>query len=149
MKPDKEILQIYDIGSQLRNNFIAYRKTDAEPELCVWDTLTRRQLITFKNTSKKINIKGRRSDRKTKRRKRNDEEVVVISRTRPELDVAELFAKHEFTVVPRSLFDSQENCVNAKINHTSSPPWLTNLLHWIFQRIKTLGLLTVWVSSTS
>ena len=35
LKPDNEILQIYDICSQLRNNFIANRKTDAEPELCV------------------------------------------------------------------------------------------------------------------
>ena len=33
LKPDAEIVQIYDIGSQLRNNFIADRKT--EPELSV------------------------------------------------------------------------------------------------------------------
>ena len=33
--------------------------------------------------------------------------LVVIWRTRPELDVAELFTKHEFSVVPISLFDSQ------------------------------------------
>ena len=75
LKPDKEILQIYKICSQLRNNFIADRKTDAEPELFVWDTLPRRKLITFKSTSKQINVKGRRSDRKTTRRKRTDEEV--------------------------------------------------------------------------
>ena len=65
LKPDKEILQIYDICSHLWNNFIANRKTDTEPELCVWDTLPRRKLITFKSTSKQINVKGRRSDRKT------------------------------------------------------------------------------------
>ena len=40
--------------------------------------------------------------------------LVVISRTRPELDVAELFTIHEFSVVPRSLFDSQEKLWKCK-----------------------------------
>ena len=33
LKPDEDVLQIYDIGSQLRNKFIVERKTGAKPEL--------------------------------------------------------------------------------------------------------------------
>ena len=106
LNPYEEIFQIYDIGSQLRNNFIGDRKTDAEPKLCVWDTLPRRRFITFKSTSRQINVNV--VDRIVKLQERGlMKKLVVISRTRPELDAAELFTKHEFSVVPRSLFDSQ------------------------------------------
>ena len=33
--------------------------------------------------------------------------LLVISKSRPEIDISELFAKHEFTVVPRSRFDNK------------------------------------------
>ena len=84
LNPDEVILQIYDLGSQLRNNFIADRKTDAEPKLSVWDTLPRRKLITFKSTSKQINVKV--VDRIVKLQKERGlmKKLVVISRTRPE-----------------------------------------------------------------
>ena len=32
--------------------------------------------------------------------------LLVISRSRPGIDISELFAKHEFSVVPHSLFDN-------------------------------------------
>ena len=107
LKPDEEVLKIYDIGSHLRNNFITERKTGVEPELSVWDTLPRRKLITFKRKSKHINVKV--ADRIVKLQEERGlmKKLVVISRTRTELDVAELFTKHEFSVVPRSLFDPQ------------------------------------------
>ena len=34
--------------------------------------------------------------------------LLVISKSRPEIDISELFAKHEFTVVPRPLFDDED-----------------------------------------
>ena len=33
--------------------------------------------------------------------------LLVISRSRPGIDISELFAKHEFSVVPHSLFDNE------------------------------------------
>ena len=101
LKPDEEILQIYNISSQLRNNFITDRKTDAEPELSVWDTLLKQKLIAFKSTSKHINVKV--ADRIVKLQEERGlmKKLVVISRTRPMLDVTELFTKHEFSLVPR------------------------------------------------
>ena len=107
LKPDEDILQIYDIGSQLRNNFISDRKTDAEPELSVWHTLPRRKLITFKRSSKQMDVKVAYRIVKLKEERGLMKKLVVISRTRPELDVAEFFTKHDFSVVPRSLFDFQ------------------------------------------
>ena len=100
-------MQIYDIGSQLRNNSIANRRTDAEPKLSVWDSLPRQKLITFKSTSKQINVKVVDRTVQLQQERGLMKKLVVISRTRPELHVAEFFTKHEFSVVPRSLFDYQ------------------------------------------
>ena len=138
LKPDEEILQIYDIGSQLRNNFIADRKTNAEPKPSVWDSLPRRKLITFKSTSKQINVNVVDRMVKLQQERRLMKKLVVISRTRPELDVAELFTKHEFSVVPMSLFDSQGKLWRCNDKSDFFLAWLTNPSHWIFQRIKTL-----------
>ena len=96
LKPDEKILQIYDIGSQLRNNSNADRKTDAEPELSVWDTLPRRNLIKFKSTSKQINVNVEDRIVKLHEERGLMKKLVVISRIRPEITKTRILLKREF-----------------------------------------------------
>ena len=48
-----------------------------------------------------------RSDRKTTRKKRSDEEVGCNVENQTRVRCCRVFTKHKFSVVPRSLFDSQ------------------------------------------
>ena len=58
-------------------------------------------VITFKRTRKQINVKVADQIVKLQEERGLMKKLVVLSRTKLELDVAELFTKHEFSVVPK------------------------------------------------
>ena len=112
LKPDEKILQIYDIGSQLRNNSNADRKTDAEPELSVWNTLPRRNLIKFKSTSKQINVNVKDRIVKLQEERGLMKKLVVISRIGPEITKTRILLKREFYYSWYTLYSQKYNILS-------------------------------------
>ena len=103
LENDEELLNIESIGTQLYENFIKDRETNSE--VSVWDTINKRKLITFRENAKSLSITLKNKVIHLKEEKNLMTKLLVISRSRPEIDVAALFKVHKFSVVPRSLFD--------------------------------------------
>ena len=71
----------------------------------VFDPMKKRKLITFKTASKTITVNIYNKLVKLKEERNFTSKLLVIMRTRPDIDIAELFRVHEFYAVPRALFD--------------------------------------------
>ena len=89
------------------NKFIEERSTHAECN--VWDTMTKRKLVTFRSFGKSVTLKIKNKIVNLREERSLMTRLLVISRSRPGIDISELFAKHEFSVVPHSLFDNEGN----------------------------------------
>ena len=99
-----DILRREEIGQQMFDGFVTERLT--EGKFSVWDKMTKKKLGTYKiaNASTEIrvgdNVVNIKEERGLLRR------FIVISRSRPELDLKECIGTYEFGVVPRSIFAS-------------------------------------------
>ena len=107
LKNDHDLLEIESIGEEMYNTFIAERKV-GQPK-SVWDTMTKSKLTTFKKLNKSVKLKVKNKIINLKEERGLMTRLLVISRVRTELDIAELFSKHEFSVTPRALFNSEGN----------------------------------------
>ena len=103
LEREEELLDIENIGNSLYTSFLEDRKTGGVASL--WDPLKKRKLMIFKTASKSINIKMKDKVVKLKEERNLMTRLLVISRTRPDINIAEMLSAHEFSVVPRSLFD--------------------------------------------
>ena len=79
-----------------------------EGRLCVWDKMTKKKLKTFKTSNSTIESNAAYGGKlvKTKEERGLLQRPIVISRSRPQLDLKECIGTYEFGVVPRSLFAS-------------------------------------------
>jgi hypothetical protein len=93
-----------DIGQQMFESFVTERLT--EGRLSVWDKMTKRKLGTFKSANAMLEVRAGEKLVKIKEERGLLQRFVVISRSRPELDLKDCIGTYEFGVVPRSLFAS-------------------------------------------
>jgi len=84
--------------------FVTERLT--EGKLSVWDKITKKKLGTYKTINASTEIKVGDSMVKIIEERGLLQRFIVISRSRPELDLKECIETYEFGVVPRSLFAS-------------------------------------------
>ena len=91
------------IGETMHRQFLNERKSGEDKG--VFDPMKKRKLVTFKTASKTITVKLANKLVKLKEERKFTSKLLVIMRTRPDIDIAELFRVHEFSVVPRALFD--------------------------------------------
>ena len=93
------------------NNFITERfdASTTDQPVSLWDPMSKRKLRIFKTMNKTIMIKTKEKVVKLREERGLMTRLLVISRTRTNLDVAELIRTYEFSVVPHALFDSQGN----------------------------------------
>ena len=79
-----------------------------EGRLCVWDKMTKKKLKTFQTSNSTIAINAAYGGKliKIKEERGLLKIPIVISRSRPQLDLKECIGTYEFGVVPRSLFAS-------------------------------------------
>ena len=71
----------------------------------IWDHMKLRKLQTFSSTKKSVKVKLQEKV-VTLREERLMTRFVLTSRSRPEIDLPKYLGKHEFSVVPRSMFSS-------------------------------------------
>ena len=110
---DEDLLEVESIGEKMYDTFIDERKIG--PPKSVWDTMTKRKLVTFQRLNKSIKVKVKNKIISLKEERGLMHRLLVISRVRTDLDISELFAKHEFSVTPRALFNHEGNplkCTN-------------------------------------
>ena len=101
---DEDLLQCEDIGEALLTKFITTRKEGATAAASVWDKMTRRNLRTFRNAAKVIQIRLKDKIVHLREERGLMTRLLVLAKSRKEINLAELFKKHEFSVTPRSLF---------------------------------------------
>ena len=102
--PSKDVLNIKEVGEVMYTEFLEKRRTGTD--VSVRDTMHKRKLLTFKTSARVIEMKLKSDKIFTLKAERSlMTKLLVITRSRPEIDVAELFSIHEFSAVPRSLFD--------------------------------------------
>ena len=102
---DSDLLDIEAIGESMYNTFIEERICTGPKN--VWDVMHKRKLVTFNSLKKTVKVKVKDKIINLKEERGLMTRLLVISKCRPEIDISELFAKHEFTVVPRSHFDNE------------------------------------------
>jgi len=99
-----DIIHRDEIGQQMFESFVTERLT--EGKLSVWDKMNRRKLETFKSANASTVV--RMGDKMVKMKEERGllQRCIIISRSRPELDLKECIGTYEFGIVPRSLFAS-------------------------------------------
>ena len=97
-----DILQRDHIGQQMFVDFVNERLI--EGKLSVWGKMTKKKLKTFKSESATTEFKSGGNLIKIKEERGLLQRFIVISRSRPDLDLKECIGTYEFGVVPRSLF---------------------------------------------
>lgn len=113
------ILERDQTGEEMLKQFAFDRLT--EGKLGVWDKMQKQKLQTFKSTSATAEMRMGDKLIKVKEELGLLQRLIVISRSRPELDLKECIGAYEFGVIPRSLFASDGSmlfaCNKAKILH--------------------------------
>ena len=99
-----DILQRDAIGQQAFEEFVNQRLT--EGKLSVWGRMTKNKVKTFKSESATAEIKIGNQLIKIKEERNLLQRFIVISRSRPDLDLKVCIGEYEFGVVPRSLFSA-------------------------------------------
>ena len=115
----QDILERDEIGQRIFVEFDTERLT--EGRLCVWDKITKKKLTTFNTAYATIEINAGGKLVKIKEERGLLQRLIVISRSRPQLDLKKCIGMYEFGVVPRSLFASDGTVLlaydKAKILH--------------------------------
>ena len=115
----KDILERDEIGQELFEKFTTERII--EGKLSVWEKMTKRKLRTFKSVNATAEIRSDDKLIKLKEERGLLQRFIVISRSRPELDLKQCVGTYEFGIVPRSLFASDGSLLlaydKAKILH--------------------------------
>ena len=102
LEHDTELINFEDIGEALLTEFINTRKNGAGAS--VWDKISRRNLGTFRNSTKCISIKFKDKIVSLREERGLMTRLLVLAKSRPGINLSELFKKHEFSVTPRSFF---------------------------------------------
>ena len=72
----------------------------------IWDTISKEKIETFSSNNKSVNVKVNNSFVQIKEERKLMTKLLVVSRSRPDIDLSTYLGEYEFTVVPGSLFAS-------------------------------------------
>ena len=89
------------IGEEKYECFIKER---IESDSSTWDTIKKEKLPTFIDNNKVTNVKVNGETSHIKEEQKLMNRILIASRSRPEIDLSNIFGKYEFPVVPLSLF---------------------------------------------
>ena len=87
------------IGRKLLETFVNERiKSD---KVNVWSKMKKRKLLTWRSNGKKVRVSLKD---KVVELQEDRNLLMMVAKSRPEIDIKEAIGQHEFSVVPRSLF---------------------------------------------
>lgn len=89
-----------EIGKKMLETFTQERIQSDKVNL--WSTMKKRKLMTWKRNSKKMKVHIQDKVVELQEDRSLFARMMMVSRSRPEIDIEEAIGKYEFTVVPRS-----------------------------------------------
>ena len=115
----QDIIDRDKIGQQMFDQFSNERLTSGE--LSVWDKMKKRKIGAFKSSNATTEVRTGDKLTKVKEEQGMLQRLIVISRSRPDLDLKDCIGNYEFGIVPRSLSASDGSLLlpydKAKILH--------------------------------
>ena len=101
-KVKKDLLEQNDIGQELFQSFVKDRIKSGKINL--WSPMKKRKLQTWKTMGKKVTVSSAGQIVELQEDRNLFARMMVICKSRPEIDIQEAVGTYEFTVVPRSMF---------------------------------------------
>ena len=89
-------------GQSLFDTFVKDRILTGE--INIWSTLKRRKLLTWKSNAKKVKVSTKERIIELREDRSLFARMMMVCRSRPEIDFKQTIGLYEFTLVPRSLF---------------------------------------------
>ena len=84
-------------------------KEKLEGEGSIWDTIKKEKIATFVSNKKAFTVTINNQPYQIKEEKKFLNQLLVVSQTRPDLDLSTELGKYEFSVTPASIFASERN----------------------------------------
>ena len=101
-KVKKDLCDQSVIGNKLLETFVKERIQTAEKS--IWDVVKKRKLLTWKATGKTVWVATKDKIIELTEDRCLFAQMMVICKSRPEIDIKEAVGVYEFSVVPRSMF---------------------------------------------
>ena len=90
------------IGRKLLETFVNERiKSD---KVNVWSKMKKRKLLTWRSNGKKVSVSLKDEVVELQKDRNLFARLMMVAKSRPEIDIKEAIGQYEFSVVPRSLF---------------------------------------------
>ena len=109
------------IGQKLYSKFCEDHIKSASTNL--WDPMKKVKIKTFKSAAKAVRVRVKDQIVQLKEDRALFARMLIVARSRPEIDLQECISMHEFSVVPRSLF-----AADGSLLHCSMKSQLMKLL---------------------
>ncbi|CAH3043013.1 unnamed protein product [Porites lobata] len=109
-KVKKDLCNQSVIGNKLFGTFVKERIQTAEKS--IWDVVKKRKLLTWKTTEKTVRVATKDKIIELKEDRCLFARMMVICKSRPEIDIKEAVGVYEFSVVPRSMFAADGNMLH-------------------------------------
>ena len=139
-KVKKDLCDQGVIGNKPFGTFVKERIQTAEKS--IWDVVKKRKLLTWKTTGKTVRVATKNKIIELKEDRCLFARMMVICKSRPEIDIKEAVGLYKFSVVPRSMF-----AANGNMLHCSAKSTLMSILKklQVTDQLSRLNPLTIWL----
>lgn len=118
-KVKNDLLGQSDIGQKLFENFVKDRIQCGK--MGIWSRMKKRKLQTWKTLGKKIKLSIAGQTVELQEDRNLFARMLVVCKSRPEIDIREAVGTYEFTVVPRSMFASDGEMLHCSAKSALMP----------------------------
>lgn len=115
-KTKKDLVQQSKIGQKLFSSFVDERVKSGKINL--WAAMKKRKLQTWKSNGKVIKVKTVERVVELKEDRSLFARLMIVCKSRPDIDIKEAIGLYELTVVPRSLFASDGTMMHCSCKST-------------------------------
>ena len=104
--PDKSEKDVLERDKEGEAMFATFSTERLAGDKSIWEKMSKRNLLTFKSSSKTMKIKLKDKIIQLKEERNLMTRFIIASRMREGIDLPALLGKYEFSVAPRSMFSS-------------------------------------------
>ena len=115
-KTKRDLVQQSEMGQKLFSSFVEDRVKSSKINL--WAVMKRRKLQTWKSNGKVIKVKKVERVVELKEDRSLFVRLMLVCKSRPDIDIKEAIGLYEFTVVPRYLFTSDGTMMHCSCKST-------------------------------
>ena len=112
--PQRSTERFLDVQKVEEERYESFVKERIEGDSSIWDTIKKEKLPTFTDNYKVTSVKVNGETLHIKEERKLMNRILIASRSRPEIDLPNIFGKYEFSVSPLSLFAPNGSLYYAK-----------------------------------